>query len=132
MENAARPAGRRRFINGLERCIDNDAPLSLSQKRDWKMTKEKGLKLFHPAKGGSYDVFNTRSLDPGMVRYCVNNMQYLPLLRNLYWRRPNESWRTKVTAETERRVAESQSATYEPQSEAKKYGPWEKEGSRIW
>ncbi len=125
MENATRPAGQRRFVNGLERCIDNHAPISFQMKREWKATKEKGLKLFHPSKGGSYDVFNARPIDTDLVRYCVNDVQFLPQLRSRYWRMLNQEWKGKVTEETEKRVLQSQSATYQPRSEAKKFGPWE-------
>lgn len=126
MENAARSAGRRKFVNGLERCIDNNAPISLVEKRDWKNTKEMGLKLFHPSKGGSYNVFNARPIDAAIERYCVNDVQFLPQLRNLYWGRLNEVWKNKVVEETEKRVRDSQSAAYQPQSDDKKFGPWER------
>jgi exonuclease 3'-5' domain-containing protein 1 len=126
MENAARPAGRRRFVNGLERCIDNHAPLSVAEKRDWKAAKEKGLTLYHPSKGGSYDVFNARPIDTDIKRYCVNDVRFLPQLRTLYWGRLDRMWQRRVVEETEKRVQESQSAFYQPQSESKKFGPWEK------
>jgi exonuclease 3'-5' domain-containing protein 1 len=131
MENAARPARRRRFVNGLERCIDRDAPISLDQKRDWKAAKEKGLKLFHPSKGGSYKVFNARPMDKDVERYCVNDVKFLPELRSLYLGRLNEAWKKKVAEETEKRVRESQTAAYQPQSEDKVFGPWEKPPSMI-
>jgi exonuclease 3'-5' domain-containing protein 1 len=126
MENAARPANRRRFVNGLERCIDTHAPISLEKKLEWKAAKEKGLKLFHPSKGGSYDVFNTRPIHRDIERYCINDVQFLPQLRNLYWGWLDETWKRKVVEETEKRVQESQSAAYQPQSEDKKFGPWER------
>jgi len=125
MENAARPAFRRRYVNGLDRCITNDAPISPAEKRNWKSAKEKGLKLFHPSKGGSYDVFNERPINTDIERYCVIDVQFLPLLRNLYWGRLNSTWKIKVMEETEKRVRNSQSPAYQPQSDDKKFGPWE-------
>ena len=124
MENAARSTGRRRFVNGLEKCIDTDAPISFEKRHEWKAGKEKGLKLFHPSKGGSYSVFNSRPIDVDIERYCVNDVQFLPLLRDVYWKRLSLAWRSKVVEETEKRVRQSQSANYQPQSEDKKFGPW--------
>jgi exonuclease 3'-5' domain-containing protein 1 len=126
MENATRPLFRRRFLNGLDRCITNDAPISLVEKQNWKAAKEKGLELFHPSRGGSYDVFNARPINEDIERYCVIDVQFLPLLRNLYWGRLNDAWKMKVMDETKKRVQDSQSPAYQPQSEDKKFGPWER------
>lgn len=124
MENAARPRFQRRYINGLDRCITSDAPISLADKLAWKCIKDNGLKLFHPAKGGSYEVFNERPLDANVERYCILDVQFLPLLRNLYWGRLDSIWKQKVVEETERRVQESQAPSYQPHSDNKKFGPW--------
>lgn len=124
MENAARPSFQRRYVNGLDRCITMDAQISLAEKQNWKASKEKGLKLFHPSKGGSYNVFNERPISTDIERYCVIDVQFLPLLRNLYWGQLNETWKLKVIEETKKRVQDSQSPVYQPQSENKKFGPW--------
>ncbi|KAK1703155.1 uncharacterized protein BDZ83DRAFT_658418 [Colletotrichum acutatum] len=62
MENAARPRGQRRYLNGLDKCIGLYAPLSAEEKARWKAAKEAGLNLFHPSRGGSYEVFNSRPM----------------------------------------------------------------------
>jgi exonuclease 3'-5' domain-containing protein 1 len=126
MENATRPAFHRRYDNGLDRCITKDAPISYVEKRKWKAAKEKGLKLFHPSKGGSYDIFNKRPIDKDIEQYCVIDVQFLPLLRHLYWGRLDSTCRMKVMDETKKRVQGSQSEGYQPQSEEKKFGPWER------
>lgn len=126
MENAWRPPGRRRFVNGLARCIKNDAPLSSEQKQNWDDVKDRGLGLFHPAKGGAYEVFNRRPIELALVEYCANDVQYLPLLRKKYLRGLDEAWKKKVDDETKNRVRLSQSKAYEPQSDDKKFGPWER------
>jgi exonuclease 3'-5' domain-containing protein 1 len=123
MENAARTAPRR-YVNGLERCITKDAPISLAEKKNWKAAKEKGLKLFEPKYGGSYDIFNERPINTDIEYYCVIDVQFLPLLRNLYWGRLSDGWKTKVMDETKKRVLGSQSPAYQPHSEEKKFGPW--------
>ena len=74
IENIVRLAGRHKFVNGLERYINNNILISLVEKRDWKDIKEKGLKLFYPNKGGSYNVFNTRPIDAAIKRYCINDI----------------------------------------------------------
>ena len=124
MENAARPAFQRRYVNGLDRCITKDAPISPAEKQGWKAAKEKRLMLFHPNKGGSYDIFNERPINANIERYCVIDVQFLPLLRNLYWGRLDNAWKAKVIHETKKRVQDSQSPTYQPHSEEKKFGPW--------
>lgn len=41
MELATRSFSRRR-MNGLAKCIDRDLPMTLKERSDWKMSKEKG------------------------------------------------------------------------------------------
>ncbi|KDN68928.1 hypothetical protein CSUB01_11626 [Colletotrichum sublineola] len=91
-----------------------------------KAVKEAGLKLYHPKKGGSYEVFNIRPLPTPIKAYCINDVQYLPQLRERFWQSLNGDWREKVRVETRKRVSESQSKSYDPQSDKKKYSPWEK------
>ncbi|PKS06161.1 hypothetical protein jhhlp_007478 [Lomentospora prolificans] len=125
MENACRPDGRRRFLNGLDRCIDQDLHVTRAEKTAWKSVKEKGLALFHPRKGGSYEVFNARPLDPNIERYCINDVVFLPILRAQYLTRLDGAWQIKVAHETINRVRESQEASYQPHREDKAFGPWE-------
>ncbi|KAF4981938.1 hypothetical protein FZEAL_2332 [Fusarium zealandicum] len=106
MENATRPPGRRAWLKGLNKCIEYDAPLSAVDKRRWNLIKEKGLILFHPSKGGSYQVFNQRPLDPDVERYCINDVQFLPELMERYLCRLSAAWRLKVDDETTRRRGE--------------------------
>ncbi|KAK0368155.1 hypothetical protein CLIM01_14488 [Colletotrichum limetticola] len=124
MENAARPGGQRRYLNGLDKCIASYAPLSPEEKARWKAAKEAGLNLFHPRRGGSYEVFNSRPMSTPIGIYCINDVRYLPHLREALWPRLDGVWRQKVGEETKKRILESQSPFYEPQSETKKFGPW--------
>ncbi|KAK1659813.1 ribonuclease H-like domain-containing protein [Colletotrichum godetiae] len=126
MENAARPRGQRRYLNGLDKCIGLYAPLSSEEKARWKVGKEAGLKLFHPSRGGSYEVFNSRPMSAPIKIYCIDDVKYLPHLREALWRRLDGVWRQKVVEETKTRILESQSPSYELQSETKKFGPWGK------
>ena len=70
-------------------------------------------------------MFNKRPMDANLEKYCVNDVVILPLLRDLYWGRLGAAWKAKVAEATEARIVESQGAAYQPQSESKKFGPWE-------
>ena len=72
MELATRSFSRR-CVNGLTKCIERDINLSMSERKVWKETKEKGLDLFAPERGGDYEVFNARPL-PEDVCYTVFRM----------------------------------------------------------
>ena len=48
MELASRNFSKR-HINGLAKCIERDSALPLAEKREWKVNKERGRKLFDPA-----------------------------------------------------------------------------------
>ncbi|MBE3049509.1 hypothetical protein IMZ48_44820 [Candidatus Bathyarchaeota archaeon] len=123
MENASRQAGRRRFLNRLNRCIERDSGATLPQNRAWQAAKEKGLTIFHPSKGGSYEAFNARPLNADLETYCVNDVLFLPVLRENYLPRLNRTWRAKVAEEAVKRVLESQAPSYKPQGESKRFGP---------
>ncbi|KAL4934844.1 ribonuclease H-like domain-containing protein [Aspergillus oleicola] len=79
IELATRTFPKRR-VNSLTRCIENDADMTFSERQKWKATKEKGLKLFAPERGGSYEVFNTRPLAEEIIEYCVQDVRFLPKL----------------------------------------------------
>ncbi len=58
MENAARPVGSKKFLNGLRKCIESHAPLTEQEKQQWKAVKEAGIKLLISKNGGSFQVCN--------------------------------------------------------------------------
>ena len=125
MENASRgPMSSKQFLNGLNKCIQKDAPISIAAKDIWNNIKERGEALYHPKNGGSYTVFNARPLAPDITAYCVNDVKLLPKLRALYWARLGEQWKEKVRTKTTARVLDSQSPGYQPQGAHKAWGPW--------
>ncbi|KAE8360863.1 hypothetical protein BDV27DRAFT_161282 [Aspergillus caelatus] len=67
MELATRNFSKK-YVHGLAKCIENDAPMTLSERNAWKLGKEKGLKLFAPERGGSYEVFNVWPLALDILR----------------------------------------------------------------
>lgn len=81
MELATRSFPRRR-VNGLARCIENDAPMTAAERQRWKATKQKGVDLFAPERGGSYEVFNVRPLAEDIIQYCVEDVRLLPSVTN--------------------------------------------------
>lgn len=99
MELAARRA-RRRFVSGLAKCIEQDAPLTVRERLALVNAKEAGKKLFAPERGGSYAVFNERPMKEGIVRYCANDVCILPRLWRYYDGRIGAKWREKVLAES--------------------------------
>jgi exonuclease 3'-5' domain-containing protein 1 len=127
MENAARTGhvSGKRLVNGLASCIKKDARMSPREKQLWTATKERGHALFAPVNRGSYQVFNTRPLMEDIRKYCVQDVQFLPHLRNVYWSRLDLEWKRKVEIETRARVQLSQTSTYKPHGTHKALGPWQ-------
>ncbi|KAI1299541.1 ribonuclease H-like protein [Xylaria venustula] len=107
MELATRQFGRS-FVCGLGKCIENDMPMTMTEKSNFLKTKQEGLKLFDPNKGGSYQVFNQRPLPEKIRIYCVQDVHYLPGLWDVYNRKLTAQWKTRVQKATEDRVAQSQ------------------------
>lgn len=123
MEVAARRSSKQ-YLNGLGKCIEYDAQLTDEAIKIWKATKEKGLALFDPERGGSYEIFNTRPLPDDIVRYCAQDVVHLPLLWNTYKKKLSEAWAAKVEKETLARLKMSKEASYDPHGKNKALSPW--------
>jgi exonuclease 3'-5' domain-containing protein 1 len=102
----------RKYVSSLAKCIERDALLTTHESQLWKASKEKGLKLFAPEHGGSYDVFDVRPLPSEIMEYCVRDVRFLPRLWVQY-HQISLSWAEKVTTETLNRVKHSQTAIYD-------------------
>jgi exonuclease 3'-5' domain-containing protein 1 len=113
----------RKCVNGLQRCIENDAMMTAAEKLTWNKAKEEGLKLFAPEKGGRYEVFNERPMAKEIIQYCVQDVQFLPRLWSRYKERMSAQWAMKVQAETEARVLSSQSKHYNGHGKHKAMAP---------
>ncbi|KXH25373.1 3'-5' exonuclease [Colletotrichum salicis] len=111
MELATRTFSRK-VVNGLSRCIERDALLSYEERLAWKMVKDKGVRLFAPEHGGSYQVFNERPLSSDMVNYCVQDVKFLPLLWTRYKSKLTSTWWQKVQDASKERVTLSQSSAF--------------------
>lgn len=108
MELGGRKMGAKNYVNGLARCIDFDAGLTEEEKAAWKVSKEMGVNLFAPERGGSFAVFNERPLRPEIQEYCIQDAIYLPRLWSTYRKRLRPSWRDRVREATEARIVMSQ------------------------
>ncbi|OAX77410.1 hypothetical protein ACJ72_08292 [Emergomyces africanus] len=127
MENATRPglAGRKKFVSGLARCVEQDAPVSPAAKKSWKEKRDTGLRLSLPDRGGSVEVFNLRPMPRAIKEYCAQHLLFLPLLRSLYWLKLSPEWEGKVASATKERVRVSQTLTYQPNTRDKTLSPWQ-------
>jgi len=102
----------KRFVNGLSKCIERDAPLVTSEREMWKAIKEKGVRLFAPEHGGTYEVFNERPLPQDIKLYCIQDVQFLPRLWSCYDTKLTTAWRARVHKASKDRVILSQSSGY--------------------
>jgi hypothetical protein len=122
MELATRNFSKR-CVNSLKKCIENDAPISYEEKRQWSNTKEDGRRLFDPAVGGSYSVFDQRPLGLDIQKYCVHDVCFLPSLRRVYRARLCDVWWVKIEEETAARIELSHSASYNGKGRHMALGP---------
>ncbi|KAI7461193.1 hypothetical protein KC357_g8781 [Hortaea werneckii] len=122
MELASRDFSRK-FIRGLAKCIEIDAPISSAEKRKWKKTKEDGCRLFDPAQRGSYSIFDQRPLSTEMQSYCVQDVAHMPSLRELYMGKLCDVWWENIGKETSERIKLSQSQSYVSRGRHKALGP---------
>lgn len=111
MELATRTFSKR-LVNGLGKCIEHDAPMTISERTRWKACKDAGRNLFAPECGGSYEVFIARPLSAEIIQYCAQDVQFLPKLWHKYDQRMTEKWKPRVEAEVKRRIILSKSVSY--------------------
>lgn len=122
MELATRTFART-HVNGLAKCIERDGRLSVTESNDWKESKEKGMRLFAPERGGSYRVFNERPLSNDILRYCIQDVHFLPRLWASYNFKLTPTWWSRVKEASTKRVTESRSASYVSHGKQKALAP---------
>ncbi|KAL4744949.1 hypothetical protein BDW72DRAFT_208603 [Aspergillus terricola var. indicus] len=79
----------KKYVNGLARCIENNA----------ESNKGEGTQVNRP-------------LAKDIIKYCVQDVQFLSKLWKAYDKRLTTRWRVKVEAEACNRVRQSQSSVY--------------------
>nr|POF11242.1 hypothetical protein CFP56_76042 [Quercus suber] len=122
LELASRGFNRRR-VNGLARCIEQDAGLGWTERQTWMTVKDRGRKLFAPELGGSYTVFDARPLADEMKKYCVQDVTVMPTLRRVYCSKLCDAWWRRIEQETLARIASSQRPDYIGHGRQKALGP---------
>lgn len=123
LEVATRSWAKDRVV-GLGKCIRFDARLTAEAQQDWEAMKKRGKALFNAEDGGSYEVFNTRPILQDIVKYCAQDVVYLPVLWNVYSQKIGKKWLKRVQEETAKRVLMSQAELYDPHGEHKVLSPW--------
>ena len=126
MELATRRQGlSKRYLNGLTKCIEKDIIMATNELQRWKAAKQKGVTLFDPSRGGSYEVFNARPLEEDVRTYCMQDVKFMPKLWAVYDAKlTSPQWRDKVGKATQDRVAISQSASFNGKGPHMRFGPW--------
>jgi exonuclease 3'-5' domain-containing protein 1 len=122
MELATRKFAKK-FVNGLSRCIEHDAGMTTTEKSEWKDAKERGLNLFAPERGGSYEVFNQRPLTEAIKLYCTQDVMFLPRLWSCYHAKMTPNWWLKVEDATKERITQSQRSDYNPKGPNRALAP---------
>jgi exonuclease 3'-5' domain-containing protein 1 len=108
MEIATRSPGYDRnnpYVNGLAKSIKADAGLTYAERLAFEAIKARGLELFRPDRGGSFEVFNKRPMPDAVVDYCAGDVVLLRRLYASYSRRMSKVWESRVEAEVARRIA---------------------------
>jgi exonuclease 3'-5' domain-containing protein 1 len=132
MESATRrTTASRKFLSGLAKCVEENVFISPGSRASWKQTKEKGERLFKPEHGGSYEVFNQRPILEDIISYCVGDVQYLPELRDRFWKTRAFRWRDLVNEESMKRVAASHKPEYRPHGSDRAMAPWSEDQNRT-
>ncbi|KAJ8060058.1 hypothetical protein OCU04_011667 [Sclerotinia nivalis] len=119
----------RDFLCGLGKCMDKDLVQTPEELKVRGAIKKRGIELFAPEKGGRYEVFNDRPLDPAIVDYCVQDVQLMPQLWEVYnakLSKLHKRWATKIEQETKARILLSQSPGYIGEGQHKARAP------RLW
>lgn len=122
MELASRNFSKR-CVNGLAKCVEGDSTIGYTEKRNWRNVKNNGRKLFDPAQGGSYAVFDQRPLTQEVLDYCAQDVTLMPHLREIYCKKLCDAWWIKIASETKRRIDQSQQPGYNGKGRHMALGP---------
>lgn len=120
MELARRPGI---YVNGLARCIEKDAGLNWSAAEAFRKTKDEGIKLFMPSKGGSYAVFCERPMKTKILDYCVQDVKYLPTLWQRY-KTTDDYLQRRIESATLERIKLSKDPKFSRKGSNMAMGPW--------
>ncbi|KAH9478240.1 piRNA biogenesis protein EXD1 [Psilocybe cubensis] len=102
---------RVKFVTGLGKCIEQ----YLNPTPQWKRVKEEGIALFQPKQGGSFEVFETRPLDPRVQAYSAQDVELLFQLEAALESQLEgkaAAWKSAVIRISAERVAEAHNSVY--------------------
>ncbi|PPR07332.1 hypothetical protein CVT26_013648 [Gymnopilus dilepis] len=124
LEVAVRRASKHKvkYLSGLGKAIE----ASLCPPAHWKDIKQKGLELFQPERGGSYEVFEKRPLDPVILAYCAQDVALLFRLEEVLEARlggASRVWKEKISRHSASRVAEAHSHEYAGKGQHRSIAP---------
>lgn len=122
MELASRNFSKRN-VNGLAKCIERDSTIPFVERRRWQVVKDNGKHLFDPQQGGSYAVFDQRPLSKDIKEYCIQDVTFMPHLRDIYRRKLCDAWWRKIDTETNARIQLSQSPSFRGKGQHMAQGP---------
>lgn len=126
LEIVSRPRSRWRLRNGLDKTVREHGGMTFTEFAAWKNTKEAGIKLFVPEKGGSYEVFKERPLDPVLLKYSMNDVACLPKLYEKFAEGLGKNVKEEVRAKTWDAIAQTFSASYQGNGQERALSPWAK------
>ncbi|KAJ2922291.1 hypothetical protein H1R20_g14799, partial [Candolleomyces eurysporus] len=127
VEIAARQSNRNRtqFVKGLARTITD----YLSPGAEWTLIKERGVALFSPREGGSFEAFERRPLDPAIVEYSAQDVALLASLEARMMSRfgsftsSRYSWGHRIQVASEKRLTEAKSPIYDGEGRHRALAP---------
>lgn len=99
------------FVSGLGKTIEGYTHPS----SEWKRVKEEGITLFQPKRGGSFEIFETRPLDPRIQAYSAQDVELLFQLETALESKLGAkaaAWKRAVVRISAERVAEAHSSVY--------------------
>jgi exonuclease 3'-5' domain-containing protein 1 len=127
LEIVARPqlwGSSRRFRAGLDKVVRSHSNMTAAETAEWTVTKTLGVRLFAPEKGGSYDVFRQRPLNPLLIPYSVNDVVCLPQLFEKFTSALPKHTKRDVASKTEQGILESLSPQYRGRGRDRALSPW--------
>lgn len=123
--------GPKDFLAGLDKCVVKDSAVSEAEKQAWGLIKGNIRRLFDPALGGRYEIFNERPIRQDIKKYCAGDVTVLPDLFKIYdakLHQPGEKfWRVHVLEETKERIRLSRDPGFDGTSKFNARGPWDRE-----
>jgi hypothetical protein len=99
-------------LGGLGWTLENTsrAGLTFSQKSRMTRIKAEAKALFAPERGGSYEGWKVRPLDPILIEYATDAHTFFALRR--YYSAAEEKYRSELERAVERRLVEASSVRY--------------------